>query len=147
MKESADVYSYGVVLWELLVEELPWRELSHVQVMSQVAVFNRRLAIPAGKAVDASLAPLQQLMESCFVEADLRPAFDEGMSGALRDMILAAKQQVRKAKLIAECERDYLCMCMCMCMSVYVCLCVWLCGSVCVFVSVWKRERERGRES
>ena len=36
--EKADVYSYGVVLWEMLTAQLPWADLNTMQVSRQTAL-------------------------------------------------------------------------------------------------------------
>ncbi|CAK9186585.1 unnamed protein product [Ilex paraguariensis] len=69
--EKSDVYSYGVVLWELVTLQQPWSGLGPAQVVGAVAFQNRRLAIPQ------STSPiLASLMESCWADKpDQRPSF------------------------------------------------------------------------
>ncbi|KAL7616256.1 uncharacterized protein LOC111911928 isoform X1 [Lactuca sativa] len=71
--EKSDVYSYGVVLWEITTEKIPWNDLNPMQVIGAVGFMNRRLEIP--KDVD----PLWvSLMESCWCsEPQSRPTFQE----------------------------------------------------------------------
>jgi serine/threonine protein kinase len=40
--EKADVYSYGVVLWELLTGQTPWNELHPMQVVAVVGFSERQ---------------------------------------------------------------------------------------------------------
>ncbi|XP_071721209.1 uncharacterized protein [Rutidosis leptorrhynchoides] len=71
--EKSDVYSYGVVLWEIITEKIPWGDLDPVQVIGAVGFMNKRLEIP--KDVD----PLwDSLIESCWhSEPQSRPTFQE----------------------------------------------------------------------
>lgn len=71
--EKSDVYSYGVVLWELVTEKIPWEHLNSMQVIGAVGFMNQRLEIP--NDVDARWA---SIIESCFQsEPKNRPTFQE----------------------------------------------------------------------
>ncbi|XP_071690808.1 uncharacterized protein [Rutidosis leptorrhynchoides] len=71
--EKSDVYSYGVVLWEIITEKVPWDDLDPMQVIGAVGFMNKKLEIP--KDVD----PLWvSLIESCWCsESQSRPTFQE----------------------------------------------------------------------
>ncbi|KAJ4869656.1 PAS domain-containing protein tyrosine kinase family protein [Raphanus sativus] len=73
--EKSDIYSSGVVLWELATGKVPWETLNSMQVIGAVGFMNQRLEIP--KDVD----PLWiSLMQSCWhSETKLRPTFQELM--------------------------------------------------------------------
>ncbi|GFR40294.1 hypothetical protein Agub_g475 [Astrephomene gubernaculifera] len=45
--EAADVYSYGVVLWELLTGQAPWADLNAMQVVGAVGFARRTLPDPS----------------------------------------------------------------------------------------------------
>ncbi|XP_071721084.1 serine/threonine-protein kinase STY46-like isoform X2 [Rutidosis leptorrhynchoides] len=71
--EKSDVYSYGVVLWELTTLKIPWDNFNPAQVIEAVGFSNQRLEIP--KDVDPLWA---SLIESCwYSESQLRPTFQE----------------------------------------------------------------------
>ncbi|XP_076956581.1 uncharacterized protein LOC143631840 [Bidens hawaiensis] len=71
--EKSDVYSYGVVLWEIVTEKVPWDDLNPMQVIAAVGFMNRRLEIP--KDVDPLWA---SLIQSCWCsEPKSRPTFQE----------------------------------------------------------------------
>ncbi|KAL9688939.1 hypothetical protein QQ045_033366 [Rhodiola kirilowii] len=44
--EKSDVYSYGVILWELATGNVPWEDLNPMQVIGVVGFKNQRLQIP-----------------------------------------------------------------------------------------------------
>jgi serine/threonine protein kinase len=46
--ESADVYSFGIILWELISEKPPYRELNAIQVSDAVAKKDIRPPVPKG---------------------------------------------------------------------------------------------------
>ncbi|KAL3830385.1 hypothetical protein ACJIZ3_019187 [Penstemon smallii] len=69
--EKSDVFSFGVILWELVTLQQPWNGLSPAQVVGAVAFQNRRLTIPQ----DTSPI-LVSLMESCWADDPTqRPSF------------------------------------------------------------------------
>ncbi|KAM7516906.1 hypothetical protein LguiA_006489 [Lonicera macranthoides] len=69
--EKSDVYSYGVILWELVTMQQPWSGLGPAQVVGAVAFQNRRLAIPPNTS-----PILVSLMESCWADdPSQRPSF------------------------------------------------------------------------
>nr|GEZ54549.1 PAS domain-containing protein tyrosine kinase family protein [Tanacetum cinerariifolium] len=57
--EKSDVYSYGVVLWEITTEKIPWDGLKKLQIMKAVGYMNQRLDIP--KDVDPQWASLIEM--------------------------------------------------------------------------------------
>ncbi|CAH1442334.1 unnamed protein product [Lactuca virosa] len=71
--ERSDIYSYGVVLWEITTEKIPWDGLNSMQVMEAVGVMNQGLDIP--KDVDPQWA---SLIQRCLCsEPQSRPTFKE----------------------------------------------------------------------
>lgn len=61
--EKSDVFSFGVILWELLTMQQPWRGLGPAQVVGAVAFQNRRLTIPPN-----TRPALATLMDSCWAD-------------------------------------------------------------------------------
>ncbi|KAF6143369.1 hypothetical protein GIB67_001313, partial [Kingdonia uniflora] len=59
--EKSDVYSYGVILWELCTEKIPWDNLNSMQVIGAVGFMNQRLDIP--KDLDQQWS---SIIESCW---------------------------------------------------------------------------------
>ncbi|XP_020866539.1 RGS domain-containing serine/threonine-protein kinase A isoform X2 [Arabidopsis lyrata subsp. lyrata] len=59
--EKSDIYSFGVILWELVTEKIPWENLNPMQVIGAVGFMNQRLEVP--KNVDPQWI---SLMESCW---------------------------------------------------------------------------------
>ncbi|KAI3459212.1 hypothetical protein Pfo_015875 [Paulownia fortunei] len=79
--EKADVYSYGVILWELVTHKIPWDNLNSMQVIGAVGFMNQRLEIP--KNVEPQWA---SIIESCWhSEPQCRPSFQELLE-KLKDM-------------------------------------------------------------
>jgi serine/threonine protein kinase len=79
--EKSDIYSFGVVLWELATEKIPWENLNSMQVIGAVGFMNQRLEIP--KDTDPDWI---SLIESCWhSDTKLRPTFQELLE-KLRDL-------------------------------------------------------------
>ncbi|XP_015214481.1 mitogen-activated protein kinase kinase kinase 20 isoform X2 [Lepisosteus oculatus] len=73
VSETCDTYSYGVVLWEMLTQEVPFKGLEGLQVAWLVVEKNERLTIPS--SCPASFA---ELMRQCWeTEPKKRPMFKQ----------------------------------------------------------------------
>ena len=70
--QASDVYSYGIVLWELVTRKLPWEGVDMVTVVSEVRK-GKRPEIPSN-----CLPLIQNLIERCWAaEPRYRPTFHE----------------------------------------------------------------------
>ncbi|CAL5219257.1 g1053 [Coccomyxa viridis] len=72
ISEKIDVFSFGILLWEMLTGQLPWGELSSpMQVIYVVGVLKKRLSVPRH-----SPQVLRTLIPACWQDdPDLRPTF------------------------------------------------------------------------
>ncbi|XP_069558680.1 mitogen-activated protein kinase kinase kinase 20 isoform X1 [Brachyistius frenatus] len=76
VSETCDTFSYGVVLWEMLTREIPFKGLEGLQVAWLVVEKNERLTIPSG--CPASFA---ELMRKCWAtDPKERPMFKQILS-------------------------------------------------------------------
>ncbi|KAL6622424.1 hypothetical protein ACP70R_032303 [Stipagrostis hirtigluma subsp. patula] len=91
--EKSDVYSYGVILWELVTQKIPWENLNSMQVIGAVGFMNQRLDIPSD--VDPQWT---SIILSCW-ESDpqRRPSFQELLE-RLRELQRHYAIQQRNAK-------------------------------------------------
>ncbi|CAK8571180.1 unnamed protein product [Lathyrus sativus] len=69
--EKCDVFSFGVILWELVTLQQPWRQLNPSQVVAAVGFMDKRLDIP--RHVNPQVAALIELCWS--VDPRRRPCF------------------------------------------------------------------------
>ncbi|KAL8140555.1 hypothetical protein V2J09_006576 [Rumex salicifolius] len=53
--EKSDIYSFGVILWELATMQQPWGSLNPPQVVAAVGFKGLRLEIPRDRAMEASV--------------------------------------------------------------------------------------------
>ncbi|XP_044476993.1 probable serine/threonine-protein kinase SIS8 isoform X2 [Mangifera indica] len=74
--EKCDVYSFGVILWELSTMQQPWGGMNPMQVVGAVGFQHRRLDIPDN--MDPAIA---DIIQKCWqTDPRLRPTFAEIMA-------------------------------------------------------------------
>ncbi|KAK8508753.1 hypothetical protein V6N12_034858 [Hibiscus sabdariffa] len=71
--EKCDVYSFGIILWELATLRLPWSGMNPMQVVGAVGFQDRRLDIP--KELDPLVATI--IWQCWQTDPSLRPSFAE----------------------------------------------------------------------
>lgn len=80
--EKSDVFSFGVILWELMTESIPWSHLSSMQVVGVVGFMDQRLDIPEG--LDPIIAAI---ISDCWASDPLhRPSFQD-LVGRLSELM------------------------------------------------------------
>ena len=73
---SADVYSFGVILWEIISRKQPFKELNAFAISYQVGTQGKRLQLPPSESGEERQW-WRSLLEKCCGEEGERPGFDE----------------------------------------------------------------------
>ncbi|XP_057729666.1 serine/threonine-protein kinase EDR1-like [Arachis stenosperma] len=91
--EKCDIYSFGVILWELATTMIPWQGLNQMQVVGAVGFQNRRLEIP-----DDVDPEVEQIIRDCWqMDPQLRPSFSELLSRLCQLQHLVVVKGVKRA--------------------------------------------------
>ncbi|XP_078174471.1 putative serine/threonine-protein kinase SIS8 isoform X2 [Carex rostrata] len=80
--EKCDVFSFGVILWELCTLQQPWEGMNPMQVVGAVGFQHRRLDVPNNMDPVVS-----KIIQDCWqTDPKLRPSFSEIM-GSLKPLL------------------------------------------------------------
>lgn len=90
--EKSDIFSFGVILWELVTESIPWNNLDPLQVVAVVGFMDRRLEIPENLDPEFS-----SIICDCWQsEPQNRPSFKD-LIMKMSDLIQRADASVRRS--------------------------------------------------
>ena len=83
---ASDVYSLGVVLWEIATRRVPWQGKNIADIISAVGFRQERPGAPA----DSSIPQIQDAIAACWVQsAAERKSIQEILALASREAALA----------------------------------------------------------
>ena len=89
--EKSDVFSYGVIFWELLTQQIPWSHLNPMQVVGVVGFAGNRLAVP-----DTVDPRLREICEECWAQDPrARPSFLD-VQKRLKPLVHASAERDKK---------------------------------------------------
>ncbi|MDA8532035.1 protein kinase [bacterium] len=89
---SADVYSYGVIIWEMVTRSEPFKGVNAYAIAHQVGTGGRRLEVPA------DCPPFwRRLMLRCWAEPDERPS-----SAEIVKMLQKLRTDIANGRTIAD---------------------------------------------
>eukprot|EP00208_Stichococcus_sp_RCC1054_P003857 CAMPEP_0206143306 /NCGR_PEP_ID=MMETSP1473-20131121/20046_1 /ASSEMBLY_ACC=CAM_ASM_001109 /TAXON_ID=1461547 /ORGANISM="Stichococcus sp, Strain RCC1054" /LENGTH=721 /DNA_ID=CAMNT_0053538645 /DNA_START=222 /DNA_END=2387 /DNA_ORIENTATION=+ len=88
LSKAADVYAFGILVWEMVTGTRAWAGMSHTQVLSAVGFNKERVHFPTGPGYDQDVAALAT---ACLLEVpEQRPTFTQ-IVHALDDKIAEVK--------------------------------------------------------
>lgn len=91
--ERADCYSFGVVLWEMVMREVPWKDLEPWEIIARVAYSTDVLRTPEEGACPPGFA---QLMQRCLQsDPTARPRFTDVLQ--LMDDLLMENDKAQRS--------------------------------------------------
>ncbi|XP_060207133.1 uncharacterized protein LOC132634959 [Lycium barbarum] len=82
--EKSDVFSFGVILWELMTVSIPWKDLNPLQVVGVVGFRGGRLDIP--QKLDPRVSAI--IVDCWQSSPELRPSFED-ISRRMTEIILS----------------------------------------------------------
>lgn len=91
LNKAADIWSFGVVVWEICERKLPYYELNNKEVVEAVCSKGVRLPKPTRISIPNEL---EQILNRCFSEdPNQRPSFAE-ICGILRPLVKTQDTQI-----------------------------------------------------